>query len=315
VLPPLYTAWLARALAEPLPEEARATCGDCAMRPRPGDAPGELTFDPVFKCCTYHPDLPSFSVGQILAGGAGPGRAAVERRVAAGGEGVTPLGVAPPERVRAALNDARATTGFGRAAELACPYLDGAGGCGIWPYREAVCASWFCKHEHGWRSVELWRWAQLLLQVCERRLAAWAAARLGASGEDWGAWAGRAADFYRAAAELVAPLDWDAVAAIGGIEVAALVREVRAAQARLHGVALPEKLRTGDLIVLRAGPGPARVIGHRPSDPLDLPGELLAQVLAQDGSGRPAGVDDATLERLCDHELLVPAATLVRRRG
>src|SRR5262249_38073232 len=143
-LPPLYDAWLARALDGPLPDERRATCGSCALRPASDDAPGQPTVPPELKCCTYEPALPNISVGRILDAAVGPGRDAVERRARAGGEGVTPEGIAPTAAVQAALAGPRFE--LGRDPALLCPYYDD-GRCGIWLQRDAVCATFFCKHE------------------------------------------------------------------------------------------------------------------------------------------------------------------------
>src|SRR5436190_896530 len=86
VLPRLYARWVEDLLGAPVPPEPRATCAECAMLPQPGEPPGATSFHPDVKCCTYHPILPSFAVGAILADedpGAARGRAAIEARIAA----------------------------------------------------------------------------------------------------------------------------------------------------------------------------------------------------------------------------------------
>jgi hypothetical protein len=306
-LPTLQAAWMARVLDGPLPEERRATCRSCALLAAPDDAPGQLTVAPELKCCTYQPVLANFAVGRILDGVAGPGRDAVERRARDGGEGVTPAGISPSDRILAALSSPRFA--FGRDRALRCPYLDDAGGCGIWHEREAVCTTFFCKHEHGARSLAFWRWLRLLLQVVERALAGWAAARLGARGDDWGDFTDRRLDFYRRAAALVTPLGWDEVAAIGGPQVGALTDEVRAAQRRVAAGASCGELGPGAHVVLREGPDTTRVVGYWSTDPIDVPNPVLAAL------DRPETLDAAWLERLCDQEILVPASALVRRGG
>ena len=100
-LPPLYAGWVREMLSGPVPEETRATCGDCAMRPPDGQPEGGAGyFHPVVKCCTYVPQIPNFLAGGILRD-ADPaleyGRTTFLERMRAG-DGVTPLGLAIPRR-------------------------------------------------------------------------------------------------------------------------------------------------------------------------------------------------------------------------
>ena len=69
-LPPLYDRWMREALKYPVPNESKATCGDCAMCAAPGHeaAPNDPVFyDPNTKCCSYMPMMWNFLTGAVLA--------------------------------------------------------------------------------------------------------------------------------------------------------------------------------------------------------------------------------------------------------
>src|SRR5204863_479236 len=77
-------------LPEGIPEEKRSTCMHCPLIE--GDDP---VFSPSTKCCTYTPDLPSYSVGGVLADTSPETRWARDVLTAriAGRTGITPLGI------------------------------------------------------------------------------------------------------------------------------------------------------------------------------------------------------------------------------
>jgi hypothetical protein len=158
-VPEMYRALLPALFEQPVDEEKNATCERCAMCPpeEPLFAPDEY-FNPKTKCCTYHPTLPNFSVGGLLsdqspenAQGRRRIQSAIARRI-----GVTPLGIAAPIKHRVLYRNGK--LGFGRANALCCPYLDLEGGrCSVWRYREAVCTTWFCKHNNGQDGLSFWQ--------------------------------------------------------------------------------------------------------------------------------------------------------------
>src|SRR5437762_124874 len=85
--------------------------------------------------------------------------------------GVTPLGLGRPP-VHLLLYGHGAPRGFGRAKTLRCPHYraDAGGACGIWRHRNAVCATWFCKHVRGGTGQRFWRSLEQLLSIAEREL-------------------------------------------------------------------------------------------------------------------------------------------------
>jgi hypothetical protein len=321
LLPELYAGWIDALLGGLIPRERRATCNACAMcRPDGGPARSdERYFDPTAKCCTYTPGLPNFLVGQILADGdpaMAEGRASVKCRIEAR-LAVTPLELGlPPGYARLYDN---ASEAFGRSRALRCPhYVEAEGRCGIWRHREAVCATWFCKHVRGEVGYAFWRDALLrLLSAVEEALAKWcvleldigadALARLSrapawtrrpepltaaaldleadeaAHGRIWGNWRGREDEFYRLCGERVRSLDWDEVLALAGPEGRALALLTRRAYERLTSDTLAEALVTGEMQISGMGPETTRVVTYSENDPLDIPNLVLALLPTFDG--------------------------------
>jgi hypothetical protein len=180
-LPPAHRRVLPTVFDRPAVHESLATCDDCAMCDRGGgkDDGRAVHFRRDLKCCTYHPALPNFLVGAILADPS-PELAEGKRRVRARIEariGVTPEWLAPPRKQRVLLEASRATS-FGRSKALLCPYFDHDGRCTIWRHREAVCSTFFCKHDAGAVGDAFWTATKRLLVHAEITLARAAARSL-----------------------------------------------------------------------------------------------------------------------------------------
>lgn len=215
--------------------ERRATCEACAMC-SPAEAAGTsgastISFAPDLKCCTYQPTLPNFLVGAVLSDSspeAAEGRRRMQARIRSR-IGVTPQWLAPSRKHRVLLDAARATS-FGRSKVLLCPFFVEEGGlCSIWRHREAVCSTFFCKHEAGAAGHAFWIAEKAVLAHHEMVLARHAAQavfpgaaeptipRLRLTLEDledrppseddyvsyWGEWEGREEELYRRAYEVV----------------------------------------------------------------------------------------------------------------
>lgn len=278
-----------------------------------GVPPGIGSFDPDVKCCSYLPSLANFTVGQVLLDddpAAAHGRASVRARIGKG-LGVTPLGLwaAPGYDL---LYRFGSTHGFGHSRRLRCPhYVEDSGGCGIWRHRNAVCATWFCKHVRGeagfrfWESVrqllstielELSRWCVLELDVGARaleRLFAPAPRSSPAEGDTltladledrpaaatdpalWGRWAGREADFYAECARLAAGFDLAEVRRRCGPAVRIAEELVRASWERLVAPAPPDRLRVRRLTVVAMSHAACRVSTYSGLDPLEMPRALF----------------------------------------
>jgi hypothetical protein len=309
-LPALHAAWVADLVGELPAPEPLATCESCAMCASPAAEPAApaFHFDPHVKCCGFLPELPNFVVGRILDDpdpALARGRESVARRIAAA-DGVDPLGLRRSARW-AQRRDACAQP-FGRNLELRCPHFVEQGArCGIWPHREAVCATWFCKHERAALSRQAWRCVRELLEAIERDLAHWCARELGARVAApkqppsatprpcWGPWRGRELAFFAECARLVGPLRGAELLSRCRPELPASAQRARDALRRTRGFRLPGRLRAAACQVEPCAPDAVLVWTDSPYDPLRLP-RALADALER-FDGRPLGQVLAELAR------------------
>lgn len=305
----LYDAWM-KDVVPALPTESDATCANCPMLQK-SPADEGVFFNPSTKCCTYSPSVPNYLVGMILADtgeAGGPGREAVNQRIAAQTNAL-PLGLLAPDSGRRGSGADCGFDQFGRNPDRRCPYYrQETGLCAIWAHRNAVCATWFCKHHHGLRSLRFWRLTRLLLEHVESKLAVWAALQLGLGdqacllllpavyalasttgrdptpadalrvpyGSAWGAWAGKEREYYVECARLVEGLGWRDVKARVGPDVGVYELAVRRAHADLHSSDLPYAARPQEQVLDRFGHGLLGFRGYSAYDPFDLPLRTVA---------------------------------------
>ncbi len=294
VLPPHALHWLSSALPGPLPQERRATCDRCVMC-----EPPTQRYRPDIKCCSYLPDLPNFLVGAQLADArAEPvALASIRRRIAAGA-GVTPLGLG---RTRLFDSIYDPSESFGRAPGLLCPHFVAHDmSCGVWRYRNGVCATWFCRHDRGVVGLRLWESVRSLLTLVEESLATYALLEVGFEGPElaalaawratrgppaaeelggapdparlatWGAWSGKEEALYRACAAAVYPLPWAEVLRIGGAPVAAAHRVACFRWRELVYRELPAVLLGAPVEVLSRSAEAVVLVAYSPSDPVEV---------------------------------------------
>lgn len=351
--PPLYGRWIADLLGAAPPRETKATCDDCVACAKPdGRIPTAVfALDPDVKCCFYMPRLPNFLVGRILsddAPGAAAGRRSVEERVNHGP--ITPLGLDRPPAYQAQVQDY--TSALQNSRALRCPhYLEERGGvCGIYAHRDSMCTTYYCQHDRGRVGMAFWRGLRRLLAQVELDLSVWAASQLGidpvelqrfllpagdddgmhygkqggaqqlgrAGPEIWGAWAGRPADYYKAAAELVNPLSWAEVTALCGVPVQVRTAVARSALKDLTTPEIPERLRVGQFAIVTTRVEGLRTVTYSALDAVDLPSELVSLLPRFDG--RPTDVilaelaeqygveiEPDFLQHLVDWDILVAA--------
>ena len=169
-LPPVFFQVLPELLLLEWPREVRATCHRCALVPAAGgDEGASWQFLPDVRCCSFHPALPNFLVGRALAAG-GPSAACMRRRLV-DPDGLTPLGVLASRSWWTAYHADEAGP-FGRNRAARCPYWRGGRrACAIWPPREAVCRTWYCRYVWGAAGSRLWGLLRQLLGVTQRHLA------------------------------------------------------------------------------------------------------------------------------------------------
>lgn len=316
-----YAAVLPDFFDRPAPLERRATCEACAMCVPAGETPAlgaRAAFEPDAKCCTYHPSLPAFAAGALLADSApewDEGRRRLRQRIARQ-HGVSPRGVDGPPAYW--LRYGAAPSAFGRARDLLCPYFD-EGRCTVWSFREAVCATYYCKHEQGADGLAFWQAVRQYLAELGEALVTHALLELGFGPEQslerpaadltpeeldglplpaaeygarWGRWAGREEDCFREAHRVVAALGPDGAAAVGGARLRARLAQVEAAGQALAAPRLPQRLRRNpQLKVFRDGP--AYVLeGYSPLDPSRVGGAVHGLLDAFDGRPRAEVVQE-----------------------
>ncbi|HVS12952.1 MAG TPA: hypothetical protein VMV46_03435 [Thermoanaerobaculia bacterium] len=315
LLPEGIRPWIPGELRRPKAPERYTTCDDCAMLV-PGADPdaGDAVFRPDTKCCTYHPWLPNFLVGGLLvdpepALAAGRSRvlAKIEARV-----GVTPVGIrALP------LSEHLYKIGhgvFGRSETLRCPYFaQDTGGCTVWRYREAACATWFCKYAEGEDGHRLWRAVRAFLEELEGALVIHALLELGFEGdrvnawlpgrsqlgsrevdrrapaareydEMWGPWVGREGELYGRCLEVVRQVDGEQARAMTGARGRLRLDAIRRLGDRIDRGEVPERLRLNpDLGYSPDGDGRALLTTYSPYDPARISQGLFAALHEFDG--------------------------------
>jgi hypothetical protein len=322
MLPPLYARWVDELLGDQPPDEMLATCSSCAMCASTCASIGESRaewryFEPNVKCCTYTPDLPNYLAGAILMDddpSMARGRAGLMARIVQQ-SGVTPLAVSVAQPARLHYQET-AETGFGRDAALLCPhYIDEDGGiCGIWRYRNSVCATYFCKYNRGGVGKSFWHALRDLLLKVEHDLGMWCLTELGGGP----AWAGKEVELYVACARLVAPLSWADVIAACDPSVRVLARSLQDWHARLLSTEIPEALRAEPYHVLGSDAGKVQLRGYSSLDTVEIPAKLLEVLPYFDGrptrealaviqTERKLRIHDGLLRRLVDYGFLSAA--------
>lgn len=338
-MPAAYASRLPGLFDEAYIDETRATCSRCAMCDHEA-ASGKLEagfFQPDVKCCSYHPTLPNFLVGSALADES-PAQQEGRRRLRAKlalRTGVTPGWVAAPRKYLVLYEAARETS-FGRSEKLLCPYyVKGEGSCSIWPYRESICATFFCKHVAGASGHAFWGALRRYLAHVEVTLSRYAVLSLGGGAvepnlprmrltqedlEDlppsdadyasyWGTWVGREEAFYVECAKLVASLGRDEYARVvddaGGNDLLAM------AAAAYEAITRPKLatslVRNPELRVVPAAGG-VHVTSYSRYDPLFLTQDLYEAL----GALRPGEPTSVGLERLrTEHEVELPESLLL----
>jgi hypothetical protein len=338
---PLYEKWLAKALPRALPSEPFATCDNCTMCVNHASSPTGVTFRPDTKCCSFSPRLPNYAVGGILlddAPGTDEGRRTLRQRLTQTSLS-TPLGLCV-DPIIGSLYQAGSQEAFGRSEALRCPHysVSDGGKCTIWRHRNAVCYTWFCKHERGKISHQFWGTLRDFVTAIEDQLSIWCALSLGVlessivrclalrnealgtqvgrtlassavdTGFLWGSWIGKEEEFYSKCAKLVQPLAWDEVSDICGPVVMAYLG---AARAELEMVAVRAPIQhptLGGYRVERHSTKELRLSTYSPYNPLIVPAEL--PYLLQYFDGSPV---DETLARIKEEQDVDFGLELVQR--
>ncbi len=321
-LPVLYRELFPDFFRKEIPVETKATCSSCAMCQSSAHGAVESVdgvsrfFRPDTKCCTYYPKLPNYLVGALLSderAELGEGQRRVGEKIASR-TGVSPQWVRPSARYNLLYRNSRQF--FGKAASMRCPYYElEQGGCTIWPYREAVCSTFFCKYVAGADGRKFWMTLKTYLALSEIQLSRYAVLQLMPeyilTGKDkpdlsetptvedlddkplpdkeyaalWRQWAGREHEFYRASYDIIrklSPEDVEKILGLDGvIELKVLEKSLRDAVAPT----LPKALKLNPEATVKWLPDGSVALGaYSEYDAVALPG--LAYALIVEFTGR-----------------------------
>ena len=311
--PELYQALLPAFFRSDIPPEEKATCSNCAMCEssgqslKPVKADDSSFFLEATKCCTFHPNLPNYLVGAILADESpegAEGRKRILEKIAAR-RGVNPMGVYAPPKYSLLYKSARQF--FGRAPSMRCPYYmdEGGGLCSVWRYREAVCSTYFCKHVAGADGKKFWMSVKSYLAQVEMQLTRFSLFSLfpeylvsqqhlsdvgdevlqkseleegppseSAYAKSWGSWVGLEADFYKECYRLVQKAGEKEFRHVMGIDGEIALATVEKNYKEAVQPKIPQKIKLNpDLKIQWTDRGSVVIGGYSELDALELPGE------------------------------------------
>lgn len=145
-IPKFYEHWLGSERQDPESTSA-FNCASCFMTKPKGLTRDLGPFSANLKCCTFHPFLPSFTIGALIATGEPH---ALEVYLTA--SRLTPIGAFS----RVAGTSICET---GKIVETRCGFLskDAKASCTIRDYRPSTCAGYVCRSERGVSGLKAWR--------------------------------------------------------------------------------------------------------------------------------------------------------------
>ena len=152
-----------------VPSERRASCMNCPKAAFEG-------FRDDYRCCTYHPRVPNYMLGLAAQGKKAKG--IIEKMNRDGF--LLPDGfVTTPGQWADFLADV-AEDRFGKSESVLCPFLERKNGhCNIYAYRNGVCSTFFCQHDHGDRGENFWEHLQETVSQVELALSQWCLSEIG----------------------------------------------------------------------------------------------------------------------------------------
>lgn len=339
ILPQCYSLFLPPFFKNPIPIESAATCRNCAMQEKPDShTHASINFSSKTKCCTYHPEIPNYLVGALMSS-VDPEHATGRQRMLnriAGKTSISPLGVFRPKKLTLLTRNANLEY-FGRSEFLRCPFHDDEGFCTVMPYWDAVCSTWFCKHDAGEEGWRFWRTLRTYLENLQKILSRYVLLKIDfkppVSGisidasapltlqelddlpppepiyrQSWGAWAGHETEFYTQSYTMISQLSQDEFARIEGIEQKLLLRELEQAYGLLTTTSLPERSKRNPALTSeKISESSYLLSGYSPFDPLKISKRLYDCLDLFDGS-----LTNQQVIQLCheQHEVRLPEEIL-----
>ncbi len=160
-VPGIWRYMLPGALTEmTLPQERLATCLNCPKARFEG-------WRPDYRCCTYHPRVPNFLLGLALSE---PASAKIIKRLVREGFLLPEGMISSPNQWAHYLTDTGEDR-FGRSEKVLCPFLEQKSGlCQLYAFRNSVCSTFFCQHDHGDKGDRFWSSVQTVAQQVEMAL-------------------------------------------------------------------------------------------------------------------------------------------------
>ena len=271
-IPEFYYKFLPDLFNEEIPEESFTNCQECPMICNSRE---ELNTDlskpfaPDTKCCTFIPRIPNYFAGAILSDQNDSMEAGKKTLIQKINEkkGIYPQGVYPTKKY-SMLYEWGKNQSFGKSLALRCPYyIQGKYNCTLWKYREAICATWFCKNLAQNAGHSFWSSITRYFKHVQESLLTYVIQKEGLhlidpygtdnhlSYEDiddlamskeeysyrWGEWEGREIEFYKHAFQSISSLSKEEFESISGIQLHVLLSEINSC---LKGVMnIPEKLK------------------------------------------------------------------------
>jgi Fe-S-cluster containining protein len=152
-----------------VPDEREATCMNCPQI-------AKESYNRTYRCCTYNPAVPNYSLG--LAMRTPMARTRISRLIEEGW--ALPEGsVQTPVQWQSYLEVSKEDT-FGQTEKTRCDLLDKKNGfCTIYAFRNAICSTFFCIHDHGKKGERFWESVQELVGQIESALTYWSMEQAG----------------------------------------------------------------------------------------------------------------------------------------
>lgn len=183
------------------------------------------------RCCTYFPQIPNFLLGLALKD---PTSEHLVKKLIENGSALPEGSQFSPKQFYDSTKDFSDEL-FGRSTLITCPFMDPEEPvCGIYPYRNSICATFFCENDHGDTGAEYWDKIQALAGQIETSICQWVMDEIGLDTKSyiermnslsdkinelsdpssgtwslstrkflWGEWFGREYEFFEKCADLV----------------------------------------------------------------------------------------------------------------
>ncbi len=128
------------------------------------------------RCCTYFPQIPNFALGLALKD---PDSAQLVMKLIENGSALPEGSQFSPKQFYDSTKDFTHEL-FGSSSSVTCPFMETEEPvCGIYPYRNSICATFFCENDHGEKGFEYWDKIQALVGQIETSICQWVMDEIG----------------------------------------------------------------------------------------------------------------------------------------